>query len=508
MYRMKVLLGFGAATGVSLGLICHQQNRDLKTRAYASCSGLTKGISNPRQIDVIYDVAIIGGGILGCSVGYHLASLDKKKKKKIAILEKGTIGCEASSLAAGTLCHDGNDIKEPSWYDYLSTKSRPILHDLESKYGIELDLIVNGTLTVAETAAEKAYLLTAYKEMKANGSNVRFLSSHDEVAKLEPAVKGGSVIGAIYSPLGGHADPSKVTHGLCEAAEIEGAHVFEGQRVISVNKIGMVQDEDSACRYEVRTSQGKSFWARHVVVCTGCHDNKLLRESFGIEIPVIPVKGQIWVTDVRPSGTLNTVIYNAASEMTWRKIREKESEKITEKKLLPRQANINSKWKNGERMFHHVYGRQTADGTLLFGGDRIVVNGNNGHLDYAVEEERVKENYDFIKKIVPTVGDMYGSYCCYMPFSMCEDGKPLLGELTNAGLNGLWLAVGFGPSGITLGPMAGKLLAETILSTDCEYASADSDSPVMRELDPNRVVRNIISRSKSPDSKLGSQMPA
>eukprot|EP00510_Aplanochytrium_minuta_P003625 CAMPEP_0184026392 /NCGR_PEP_ID=MMETSP0954-20121128/13478_1 /TAXON_ID=627963 /ORGANISM="Aplanochytrium sp, Strain PBS07" /LENGTH=472 /DNA_ID=CAMNT_0026310557 /DNA_START=235 /DNA_END=1653 /DNA_ORIENTATION=- len=425
------------------------------------------------RIEKQYDVVVIGGGILGCSVAYSIAG----SGLTVGVLERGSIGCEASSLAAGTLCNNGPDLKNPCWYDYLSIKSRKILYELETEYDIDIDLVENGVLTIAETEEEKAYIYEEYLDFKSRGGNHIFLASNNEVSRLEGSLRDGTAIAALFAPSGGHVDPAKLTHGLCEAAMRKGAIILENERVISLERMATA----SSTVYVVKTSSGMEYHTGNIVIATGCHDPELLNQSFGIKLPIIPVKGQIWVTEASSLNTLNHVIYNAMSDMVWDDIDVRSSEGSN----LPRAININPTMRNGNRLFHHVYGRQTKDGYILFGGDRIVVH--DEHLNYVLENEKLKSNFEHIKKLVPQMSPMEGAYCCYMPFSMLKDGKPLLGELARFDLPGMWVAVGFGPSGIALGPEAGNLLAKAIRKKLCQEVLIDETQVrILAELDPCR----------------------
>ena len=109
----------------------------------------------------------------------------------------------------------------------------------------------------------------------------------------------------------------------------------------------------------------------------------------------------------------------------------------------------------GERITRHVYGRQTAQGSIVFGGDRV----RTSPTDYASDPLSVAANQRHIYSLCPALASLEvdGSWSGLMPFS--SDGKPLVGELAKVGYPGLFLADGLGAGGIIMGPALARLLA-------------------------------------------------
>lgn len=342
----------------------------------------------------IADVVVIGGGIAGCSTAYFLA----KARKRVVLLEKGSVGCEASSLAAGTLDFRGEGGTK-RWKDFLAQGTIGIYEQVFRKYSPEVSLSRPGSLYLAANPKERAAAKRLFERYSALGHDVRFLRTAEEVEAVEPAAKGGRAVAGVIFPGGAHVDPSEATHAMAEAAVREGATLLEGQKATRIQK-----SSNFPSFYSVKTSSGEEYTCKQVVLCTGCHDSELTQTSFGFKLPVTPVKGQIWVTDQQPQNTLRHVIFGFGGDTAafWR---EKSNEAV-----LPRSTTHSFNGKKSERYFQHVYARQCADGTILCGGDRIPCVG--GTMDYTVDDVLVEENYRHIQSLLPGIGEKIGSYCC------------------------------------------------------------------------------------------------
>ena len=125
-------------------------------------------------------------------------------------------------------------------------------------------------------------------------------------------------------------------------------------------------------------------------------------------------------------------------------------------------------------MTRHLYGRQTREGTIIFGGDRELVG-----FDKTPDPDGIAVNRGHAAEVLPFLHDVpvARTWAGLMPFPL--DGKPLIGRLP--GHAGLYIVGGLASSGFGRGPMAGKLVADLI--------HTGAPHPVLAEADPARCVR-------------------
>ena len=363
------------------------------------------------------DVIVIGGGIIGTSVAFFLG----KKGLKTTLIEKEFIASGASSLSAGTFWCPSNDILYNNQTDRLCTGTVQIMKNI-SKFN-DFEFVQNGSLYVAFNYFNSFMLFRTYLMDKyIYDHNVEFLNSK-EMLSIEPKLNKNIICGLHYS-LSGSVNPSEFTHSMADSAIDTGNVVIhENTKIIGVNKTNNM--------YSIKTNKG-DFHSKNIVLATGVWANNVSK-YFNINIPVVPVKGQIWLCD---NPKINNVIFNFKSNSFWK--------------------NENYKLglthdENGNEMSHHYYGKPTKDNKFMFGGLRKLTDIN----DYDIDKKYLQKNIEKFNDIYCKT-NYEGCWTGLMPFSVT--GKILLGEFHP----GLWVANGFGPSGIMKGPMACKELAEKI----------------------------------------------
>jgi glycine/D-amino acid oxidase-like deaminating enzyme len=127
----------------------------------------------------------------------------------------------------------------------------------------------------------------------------------------------------------------------------------------------------------------------------------------------------------------------------------------------------------GVRQVRHCYGRQRVDGCVIFGGDRVTTSGDDYEVDAAALTHNAEHVYEFAPKL-RALG-VEGAWAGLMPFS--KDGRPMVGELTPLGLDGLWVAVGFGSNGVMSGPHAGRVVGEAAAASVAQKPQGGGVAP-------------------------------
>ena len=164
-------------------------------------------------------VVVIGGGVVGCSTAYHLAKFGWKD----------TILLERDQLTSGTTWHAAGLVSQLGPSAGI-TKIRKYSLDLYKKLEKEVDfspgLKLNGALSIATTPGR-------WEELKRQATTAQLYDVNVEVLNLEqikkkyPIINNDGVLGGIFMPGDGQADPVGVTNLLAKAAKKEGARIFE-----------------------------------------------------------------------------------------------------------------------------------------------------------------------------------------------------------------------------------------------------------------------------------------
>ena len=222
-----------------------------------------------------FDVAIIGGGIIGCSIAYYLA----KENMKVALFEGNQIGSKSTGAAAGMLgahseCDEDFDVFFPfarsSQYAYSQ-----LIGELKQMSGIDIGYRKGGILKLAYNEADKNRLQSMLSQ-----PTVQWLDK-EAVWEMEPDVS-SSLLGAAYIEEDVNLMPSAVCQAFAKSAQILGASLFEFSPVQDIQK----QNES----FLIHTATGH-VEAKQVVVASGVWSTTFFKQ-LGLDHQVTPVKGE------------------------------------------------------------------------------------------------------------------------------------------------------------------------------------------------------------------------
>ena len=390
------------------------------------------------------EILVIGGGIAGASVALHLAT----QGHPVALLERGEIGGEASGVNAGSIDCLGWG-QAPDLQATLTAGSLEIFRALQVDEGYDIEFRQSGALQAIQTEPQQAFAASRVSGLQARGFRLEILTPR-EARSLEPALS-SALLGAVHSPLRGQADPVKATRAFARAAARAGARILVGHEVTALARRGDLY---------VATTAAGDIVAPTLVIAAGAWCRPV-GAMLGVDIPVVPVRGQMWATDALPPRVFH-VISSVESGLHWSRQRGGEGGDPPE--LTHR---------GSERQTRHLYGRQTRDGAIIFGGDRQVVG-----VDRTPAPDGIAANRAHATEVLPLLRDVpvARTWAGLMPFSL--DGTPLIGRIPH--LPDLYIASGLASSGFGRGPMAGKLLAE--------YIHTGKRPDVLAEADPARCV--------------------
>jgi glycine oxidase len=224
----------------------------------------------------IYDAVIVGGGVIGCSIAYHLA----KQNKKVILLEKGSVAGKASGAAAGMLGAQMEFTCNDPLYP-LAIKSRDLFQTLSEELyrlsGIDIELIEEGIYQLAFTEDEAVLHQRRGEQDQQLGEDTYWLTA-TELFEREPAIS-KKALGALYLPKDGQVSPKKLTEAFLKSAIALGAEVREYSEVVS-----FIRHEN--CVRGVHTKRDAIF-ARNTILAGGVWSSNL-----DSTLEMVPVKGE------------------------------------------------------------------------------------------------------------------------------------------------------------------------------------------------------------------------
>jgi 4-methylaminobutanoate oxidase (formaldehyde-forming) len=216
-------------------------------------------------------VVIIGGGVAGCSVAYHLS---KFGWNNIVLLERDQLTSGTTWHAAGLIGQLGSSATITKLRNY----SLNLYKQLEIETGLSTGLKQNGSLTVATTESRLQELkrqVTTAQLFNVEANEV----SKDQIKSLYPLINTEDIIGGVHIPKDGQADPVGVTNVLAKAAKQHGANIIEH---CSVKKI-LIQNKQIV---GVETNQGK-IDCEYIVLASGMWSRQIAADA-NVSVPLYP----------------------------------------------------------------------------------------------------------------------------------------------------------------------------------------------------------------------------
>jgi len=238
-------------------------------------------------------VAVIGGGVVGCSVLYHLT---KFGWRDVVLIERAELTAGSTWHAAGGFHTLNADTNMAALQGYTIR----LYAELEEISGQSCGLHHVGGLTIATTPERMDFLKAARAMHRHMGLDTEIVGV-DEIERLCPVMDTDGVLGALYDPLDGHLDPAGTTHAYAKAARLQGAEIYLRNRVEE-----LVPQHDGS--WDVVTEQG-TIRAEHVVNAGGLWAREV-GEMAGVYLPLHPMEHQYLVSDDIPE------VYGRDTELT------------------------------------------------------------------------------------------------------------------------------------------------------------------------------------------------
>jgi sarcosine oxidase subunit beta len=346
------------------------------------------------------DVVIIGGGVIGLSIAYHLAL---KKAGRIILFEKGQLGEGSTSRCVGGIrTQFSTEINIR-----FSLESLKTFEQFEEEFGINPEFKRIGYLFLATTEEEMEVFKQNINLQKKFNIPVELIHT-DEIKTRWPYLKTDDLLGGTFCPLDGYAGPSETLSGFAMGAKRAGVKIYEGVEVkgISLAKGMMgIKTKDEEITTPIVVNAAGPYAAS-------------VGEMAGIKIPVKPLRRQIFIT--------------APFHLTDRPI--------------PLTIDFHRGW----------YFRQEVDG-LLLSGPLDLKSSFNLNVDYEAMAEASENAMDRVP-ILEKARIARGWAGLY---EISPDHHAILGKVPE--IEGFILANGFSGHGFQHSPAVGKVIAELIV---------------------------------------------
>ncbi len=362
---------------------------------------------------------VIGGGVVGVSMLYHLA---KKGWTDAVLIERKELTSGSTWHAAGLLPLFNMSYSVGQVHKY----SVKFYQELEKETGMNVGFRNVSNIRLASNPDRWDEYMQYAGVADTIGIEVERLTP-DQVKEIWPLCNTEGLLGAIRHPGDGYIQPADLTQAMAKGARDMGATIYRNTTVSGIS-------QNASGEWEIETDKG-TITCEHVVSCTGNFARKT-GAMVGLNVPVIPVEHQYIVTEPHPEITAR----HAAGEPEMGVLRDSD---------------------NG------WYLREEAGGLILgpyeYGAPVCYVDGPDAESEYELFQEdleRIEEHIESAMFRVPVFGEVgvkkvYNGAIAYTP-----DGNPIIGPAP--GLKNFWLSEGHS-FGVTAAGGAGWQLAEWIV---------------------------------------------
>ena len=224
-------------------------------------------------------IGIIGGGISGTALGYHLSLYDEAE---VTLFEKDRIGCGTTAKSAGTVCLFDDSLKNRYWDVRLYGFETYLKMEAEEKGSAGFDK--TGTLVVATSPEVEDTIKTGIALAKAAGYTGEYIVDKERIREILPGIQTDGILGAGYTKDDGYFDGTMISNTFAKKMEQNGGTIHTGVKVVELIKA------DNEVK-GLKISDGKTWDFDVVVDCTGPW-SRFTGEIAGIDVPIWHTKAE------------------------------------------------------------------------------------------------------------------------------------------------------------------------------------------------------------------------
>ncbi len=360
-------------------------------------------------------VVVIGGGVVGCSVIYHLTRLGMRD---VVLIERSELTSGSTWHAAGGFHTLNADTNMAALQGYTIRLYR----ELEEITGQSCSLHHVGGITLAESPERLDFLKSARAMHRHMGLDTELITPQ-EIRELSPITNTDGVLGALYDPLDGHLDPSGTTQAYAKAAQMQGAEIVLRNRVLETNPRAdggwdVVTEQGTVVAEQLVNAAG--LWAREVAAMAGVY------------LPLHPMEHQYFATADIPE-------------------------------VFERDGELPHVMDPGGESYLRQEGRGLVIGFYEQDCVPWAVDGTRWDFGHELLEDnldRISDSMEFAFRRYPVLADAGIKTVINGPFTFAPDGNPLVGPVP--GLRNYWSACAV-MAGFSQGGGVGLTLAEWLI---------------------------------------------
>ena len=343
-------------------------------------------------------VVVIGGGVVGCSILFHLAKLGWKD---VVLLERSELTSGSSWHAAGQIHTISSDPNISRMQGYTIN----LYKEIEALSGHNIGLHSTGGFYLASNRVWYDYLKRERSKARTMGLDQEFISV-EEVARRHPLINPRHYIAALWDPIDGDIDPSGVVYAYAKAARVLGAQYYTHTPVLSTQ-----QRRDGS--WDVGTPRG-TIHAEMVVNAAGLWAREAGRLA-GVHLPVQPMEHHYLITEDIP--------------------------------LIAERMQSGERLPAGIDYEANIYFRQERNGMLLGTYEprstpwKVAgTPADFGHELLTPDLDRIADRLELAFERIPALADAGIKTVVNGPFTFGPDGNPMIGPVP--GMTNYWAAVG------------------------------------------------------------------
>ena len=356
------------------------------------------------------DAVVIGGGVTGASIAFHLAGLGMKR---VLVLERKFLAAGGTGRSVGVI----RQLYPTPETSVMVLRSLRVFQHFTEAVGGEAGYVGCGVL-IGVSAAMRPKLEATLAVQRALGIRAELLEPAD-VARIEPRINAAGLGAVLHEPESGYGDPTAVTLGYADAARRRGARIEQGVEVVAIQQAG-------GRVTGVTTATGERIDAAVVVNCAGLWSRTVGRLA-GIDLPIVVGRHPVFIVERDAAFGPPHLVYLDLAGGSY---------------VRPETGNLTLTGSLTDDEAEHPMDPELLGSEAGFEEASAVLE-RTGRAVPRLAEARYRQGYAGAFDITP-------------------DWMPILDE---SPLAGFWIAAGMSGHGFKLAPAVGELLAALITGT-------------------------------------------